>query len=595
MSAAAWITLILLLVMLVTFIGGWLAPEVVALGGVGVFLACGVLTPEQALAGFASPALISLLGLFVLSDALFHTGALDRLRELLSSDRIRSPRRMAAFLALAVGAVSSVVPNTPLVASLLRVLESWCHRRGIRPSRVLMPLSFASILGGTLTLIGTSTSLLASDVSARLGIGPLGLFSLTAVGVPVWLIGSAYLVLAADRLPDRGEDPRAVLRRMSLEGYLTEVRIPAGSRLVGQTLHASRLQRRFDVDVLALRRAGEVLGGPLSDVRLRIGDRLMLRCSRQDLLRLQQDHTVQIEDGLEEGRDGALAGLRLTTEVLIPARSVLVGTSMREIRFRQRFNATVLAVKRAGQVLSERMGRIVLRAGDLLLLQAPMDAVRGLQAGGEVLVLDDLEPDLPTTPRRWLALAVFVAVLLLAGSGAVPLVAAVLLGVTAVVLGGCVDASRLQRAVRWDLYMLLAGLLALSAAVEATGLAAMAVAALQRALADWPPYPALVVLYAATMLITEVLSNAATVVLLLPVAVQLAAALGQPSMAFVLTVVFASSQSFLSPIGYQTNLMVRTPGSYTFLDYLRFGLPLSLLLAALTPALILLAVSRGWA
>jgi len=254
MTPDAWITLVLLGIVLACFLGGWLAPEVVAMGAVGIFMASGVLTPQEALAGFASPPLITLMGLFVLSDALFHSGALDRLRELLSSERIRSPRRMVAFLALVVGPVSGVVPNTPLVASLLRVLESWCHRRSVRPSRILIPLSYASILGGTLTLIGTPTSLLASDVSERLGVGALGLFSLTAVGVPVWFFGSMYLVWAAHRLPGRGDDTRETLRRMSLEGYLTEVRIPPRSQLVGQTLHGSRLRRRFDVDVLALRR-----------------------------------------------------------------------------------------------------------------------------------------------------------------------------------------------------------------------------------------------------------------------------------------------------------------------------------------------------
>ncbi|MEB3263301.1 MAG: SLC13 family permease [Synechococcus sp.] len=584
-----WITLAVLLAAVVVFVGGWLAPEIVALLAAGTLIATRVLEPSEALAGFGSPALITLVGMFVLSEGLLHSGALDRLRELLGSPAIRTQQRLVALLAGIVAPLSGVIPNTPIVAILLPVLEGWCRRRGVSPSKVLIPLSIATITGGTLTLIGTSTNLLASDVSAKLGYGEFQLFSFTAIGLPVWLIGSLYLLLAARFLPDRGLDGAGTLTELTRQGYLTEVVLPADSPLCERTLHASRLQRRFDVDVLSVHRGGQKLQPPLAELRLQAGDRLLLRCSRSELLRLQQDQMVALAGTLLEP---AAPGIRLS-EVLLPAGSRLAGTTLRDLRFRQRFNATVLAVKRANTTLQDRLGRLALKDGDLLLLQAPLDAIRGLQENSELVVLDELENDLPTTHRKGLAVLTMLGVLLLSGLGLMPLVAAVLLGVGVLVVGGCLDASSALRAIRWDVYLLLGGLFSFSAALQSSGLAQLAANALLTRLDTWPLYGALVAVYAVTLVGTELLSNGATVVLLLPVVARLAEGLQQPPLLFIYVVVFAASQSFLSPIGYQTNLMVYSPGNYRFLDFLRFGWPLSVLYALLIPLVILHQVPGG--
>ncbi|QVL52129.1 MAG: SLC13 family permease [Cyanobium sp. M30B3] len=584
-TLSAAITLAVLVAAIACFVTGWLAPEFVAISAAGLLIAGGVLSPGQALAGFGSPALITLMGMFVLAEGLLHSGALDRLRELLASPRIRTPQQLTALLVGVVAPLSGVIPNTPIVAILLPVLQNWCRRRGISPSRVLMPLSFATITGGTLTLIGTSSNLLASEVSAQLGYGEFQLFSFSAVGIPVWLLGSAYLLLASRWLPQRGHDLDAAFLELSRQGYLTEVVLPEGSPLCNRTLHASRLQRRFDVDVLAVHRDGQKLQPPLAELRLHQDDRLLLRCSRQELLRLQQDRMVTLAGTLLEEQPAS--GIR-HAEVLLPAGSQLTGTSLRELRFRQRFNATVLAVKRANTTLQDRLGRLVLREGDLLLLQAPLDAIRGLQQNSELVVLDELDSDLPSTHRKGLALVTMGAVLLLSGLQLIPLVAAVLLGVAVLVVGNCLDASTALRAIRWDVFLLLGGLFSLSAALQQSGLAQLAADALLGWLRGWPVLAALIAVYAITLVGTELLSNGATVVLLLPVVAKLAVGLGQPPLLFIYAVVFAASQSFLSPIGYQTNLMVYAPGNYRFLDFLRFGWPLSLLNGLVIPWLLLL-------
>lgn len=602
----ALVTLAVLLIAVALFISGAMAPELVGLLSVSLLMIGGVLTPLQALSGFGSPALITLMGLFAVSAALFRSGALDRLRELIASERIRTPRRMVGLLTLVVAPISGVVPNTPIVASLLPVLESWCQKRGIAPSRVLLPLSFATLLGGTLTLLGSSVNLLASDVSQQLGYGSLDLFSFSAIGVPVWLAGASYMLLAPRALlPDRNVPDDQLSTNQSLTGYFTEVTIPGSSSLVGQTLRHSRLQRRFDVDVLELQRGGERILPPLADRCIEAEDRLLLRVTRADLLRLQQDHTIQLAsvnrppaDHLDvvnaepalssEGADG-----QKTVEVLLPAGSTLAGASLRELRFRQRHNATVLALRRGQQTVQERLGQAVLREGDVLLLQAPLDAIRGLQASNDLLVLDQLENDLPTIRRKPQAVTITALMLLVPTVTDVPLVAAVLMAVVLLVLMGCLRTGEVQRSIRLDVILLLGSLSSFSVALQTSGLANAMASDMERLLLNWPAYWALLVIFLATNLITSVMSNAASVALLVPVATQLAPSLSLTPQALLLTVLFGASQSFLTPMGYQTNLMVFGPGRYRFFDVARYGAGLTLLMTFLVPGLILAQAGGG--
>ena len=601
----AQITLAVLMLAVVLFINGAMAPELVGLLSVSLLMIGGVLTPMQALSGFGSPALITLMGLFAVSAALFRSGALDRLRELIASERINSPRRIVGLLGLVVAPISGVVPNTPIVASLLPVLESWCQKRGIAPSRVLLPLSFATLLGGTLTLLGSSVNLLASDISQQLGFGSLDLFSFSAIGVPVWLAGASYMLLAPRALlPDRKTTDDQLSSNQSLTGYFTEVTIPSSSSLIGQTLRHSRLQRRFDVDVLELQRGGERILPPLADRCIEAEDRLLLRVTRTDLLRLQQDHTIQLASASEASTDqlavvnteqAAGEGVvgQKTVEVLLPAGSTLAGASLRELRFRQRHNATVLALRRGQQTVQERLGQAVLREGDVLLLQAPLDAIRGLQASNDLLVLDQLENDLPTVRRKPQAVTITALMLLVPTLTDVPLVAAVLLAVVLLVLTGCLRTGEVQRSIRLDVILLLGSLSSFSVALQTSGLADAMASAMERTLLNCPPYWGLLVIFLATNLITSVMSNAASVALLIPVATQLAPSLSVPPQALLLTVLFGASQSFLTPMGYQTNLMVFGPGRYRFFDVARYGAGLTVLMTFLVPGLILAQAGGG--
>ena len=587
----ALITVLVLLLSIILFIRNTIAPELTGLLCVGIFIVTGVLTPEKALSGFGSPSLITLMGLFAVSSALFASGALDRLREIISSENIKTPRRLILLITFLIAPISGIVPNTPVVASLLPLIEGWCERRNISPSKVLLPLSFATLLGGTLTLLGSSVNLLVSDISQQLGYGALELFSLTSIGIPVWLIGTTYIIFVSDvLLPDRGRN-KDFIKNGSMNIYFTEVTIPSSSELVGQSVRNSRLQRRFDVDVLELQRNGKVILPPLADRKFEPEDRLIVRVTRADLLRLQQEHTILLAENKR-----SIGGTNLlsteegtkTFEALLPSGSTLAGASLRELRFRQRHNATVLALRRGQQTVQERLGQAVLRAGDVLLLQAPLDSIRGLQASNDLLILDQFEDDLPFIIRKPIAIAIAIGMVLLPSLTNIPLVGAVLLAVIAMVACGCLRPAEIQRSIRLDIILLLGSLSSFSVAMQVTGLADLIAINLDFVLSGMPLYFALIVIFVATVILTQFISNAASVALILPVVIQFSSFLGISPNALIMLVLFGASQSFLTPMGYQTNLMVYGPGRYRFFDITKYGAGLTLIMSLTVPALIIL-------
>ena len=587
----ALITVLVLFLSLILFIRNTIAPELTGLLCVGIFIVTGVLTPEKALSGFGSPSLITLMGLFAVSSALFKSGALDRVRELISSENIKTPRKLILLITFLIAPISGIVPNTPVVASLLPLIEGWCERRNISPSKVLLPLSFATLLGGTLTLLGSSVNLLVSDISQQLGYGSLELFSLTSIGIPVWLIGTTYMILVSDvLLPDRGRN-KDFIKNGNMNIYFTEVTIPSSSELVGQSVRNSRLQRRFDVDVLELQRNGKVILPPLADRKFEPEDRLIVRVTRADLLRLQQEHTILLAENKR-----SIVGTNLlsteegtkTFEALLPAGSTLAGASLRELRFRQRHNATVLALRRGQQTVQERLGQAVLRAGDVLLLQAPLDSIRGLQASNDLLILDQFEDDLPFLIRKPIAIAIAIGMVLLPSLTNIPLVGSVLLAVIAMVAFGCLRPAEIQRSIRLDIILLLGSLSSFSVAMQVTGLADLIAINLDFVLSGMPLYFALIVIFLATVILTQFISNAASVALILPVAIQFSGVLGISPNALIMLVLFGASQSFLTPMGYQTNLMVYGPGRYRFFDIAKYGAGLTLIMSLIVPALIIL-------
>jgi di/tricarboxylate transporter len=567
-------------------------------------LACvlgGWLSPEQAFAGFANPATLTVAAMFVLSAGLVRTGGLAPIERLLARLELKKAWQQLLLLALVVGPLSAVISNTAVVAMFIPVVERWSRRLGIAPAQLLMPLSFLTVLAGVGTLLGTSSTLVASGIAEQLGYGRLGLLQFTPLALGVYAPGVALLSWLAPRvLAPKGVSPLALPGERAetslleseygLAGYLTELRVTPDSPLVGQSLETIPLQHLFDVRVLALIRRGEWFSLPLSDRRLEAGDLLVVRAAPAQVLALRQEEGLELPECPLPGRDpeatGDTPGLFLV-EALIPPESSLIGQTVMETRFAQRFNAVVLAIRRGGDRLRSRLGQVELKLGDALLLQTPQPSLRGLQVNRDLLLVDTAA--IPEDRRNRLpwAIGLTLSALLLSLWRTDIVVVWLLLAVIGMLVARVLTAAEAYAAVRWDVVVLLGALLPLSTVMRQSGAEAWLVEQLRDLSCHASPYGVLVGLYGLTALVTEVMANQAAVAVMLPIGLGLATSPGVNASAAMAVVTFAASHSFLTPIGYQTNAMVYAVGQYRFVDFLRLGLPLTGCLCLLTPALAL--------
>ena len=593
----------------------------------------GWLTPQQALAGFSNPATLTVVAMFALSAAVVRTGALTPIQGFLERHGGQGLSRQLLLLGLVVGPLSALLNNTAVVAVFIPVVEQWCRRLGVPASRMLMPLSFMTVMAGVATLLGTSTNLVASSLADQLGYGCFSLFQFTPMALGTYACGLGLLVLLGPWLLPNAQGPNGksdLEEDYGVHDYLSELAISANSPLVGQRLDDTLLQHTFDTRILALIRDGERFSLPLGGRPLRAGDLLLVRAPRDQLLALRDQEGLELlpemavetalEPQLKQSRkispsdrlnnsmqnslqnspqNSLLASLQnsfsksqddtldSTIEVIVPTGSRLIGQSLREIRFSQRYNSTVLAIRRGQTLLRDRLGQVALRLGDALLLQTPRGSVAGLQVSRDLLVVDDTVAVANRGDRLAWALGIAAVMLLLDLLRSDLVVVWSLLAVVGLVAARVLTAQELYGAVRWDVVVLLASLLPLARLLGQSGATAWLANQLGVWLGDWPAYGLLAALYCVTALITELVSNQGAVTLMLPLGLGVSQGLGLNPLAVMGVITFAASSSFLSPIGYQTNTMVYAVGGYRFGDFLRLGLPLSLMLAGLTPFLAL--------
>ncbi|MFM8294561.1 MAG: SLC13 family permease, partial [Microcystaceae cyanobacterium] len=495
-------------------------------------------------------------------------------------------------LGLVVRPITAFINNTAVVAIFLPIVEEWSKQRRISVSKLMIPLSYATVLGGMITVIGTSTNILASGLSKKLTGQEFNLFQFTPLGLATFTIGLIYLAIAAPRLlPDRkGTDPSKLTGEYRLEDYVSEIIVPPRSSLIGQTLRQSGIQRKFDIDVLEIIHNETHFPQPLADKVLSLGDILIVRGSKDDLLKIKDERGVEIfadvqfsEEQVQDQIDQLEQGEEKVAEILILSNSRLVGSTLKDIRFRQRYNATVLAIRRGEELIRERMGKVQLKFGDLLLVQGPKESFLGLQTTRELLVLEAKDVENLRFDKAWISLAIIAGVILIAAFDILPILVTSLVGVLLMIITGCLKPGEIYGAVRWDIIFLLAGLIPLGTAMDNSGTTEWLAGYLVNFGGHLSGYWQLVLFYAATALLTEILSNNATVVLMLPIAVEVAKSLNVNPLAFMFVVTFAASNSYVTPIGYQTNTMVYGPGGYKFFDFTRVGAPLTVLLLFLTP------------
>ncbi|WP_251328996.1 SLC13 family permease [Haloplanus pelagicus] len=560
-----------------------------------------LITPAEALSGFASPATLTVVAMYMLSEGIQRTGLVGRLGATLGRLTGGDERRLLGATVGTTGLAAGVVNNTPIVAVFIPMITDLADRYGLSPSKLLLPLSYAAMLGGTLTLVGTATNILASDLSRQLLGHPLSMFEFTKLGVVVFLVGAAYLLTVGRWLTPARIDPAADLTEtFDLENHLVRLVVRESSPLIGATPDAAddRLAADgHDLDVLQVERDGESFLARTSDRPLLAGDLLTVRTSLQTANRvageygLRHRHRDEVtEDDLSETpHRGTLV------EVMIPGESRFVGTRLGASALDERFDTTVLAVRRGDEVTRADLDDVELRGGDTLLLQTTAGAIAYLADRDEVIVTHEPEdpadldgtvraeePGAPLDSRAPVAVTILLTVVAVAALGWLPIVIAALGGVVAMVVTGCLRPADAYDAVSWNVVFLLAGVLPLGLAMQRTGGDALLAGVLVASDAVLPLVGVLALVYVVTALLANLITPVATVALMVPVAVEVAARLGATPLTFLLAVMFAGSTAFLTPVGYQTNLMVYGPGGYRFTDYLRVGGPLQVLVAAVT-------------
>jgi di/tricarboxylate transporter len=582
-----WLSLGLVGVVLALLIATRLRPHVVMLGALTVLVTSGVLSAGQALAGFANEGLATVAAMFVVAGGIQASGGAELIVQRLLG-RPTSARGAMLRLFAPVALLSAFLNNTPIVATMIPAVNSWARRINVAPSKLMIPLSYAAILGGTLTLVGTSTNLVVNGQYRSLtGAEGFSLFAITAVGLPVALAGAAFMWLFFARwLPEQRDNaPFANLREFTLE-----VAVAPGGPLVGKTVEQAGLRHLVRVYLVEIEREEQVISPVGPDETLCGGDRLVFAGDTDaiaDLLRINGVvPSTQVTAEAAPLRDRAE---RRLVEVVVSPHCAAVGQAIRDAQFRDRYGAAVLAVARNGERVRGNLGSTELVAGDALLLEAGPDFVTRQRHSRDFLLVNDLATEPPRHDRLYLAWCILLGVMLAAGTGILSMLNAALIGALLMLLAGCCSLEQAERSLDLTVLLTIGASFALGAALEQSGAALFLAQGLISLGAD-RPWLLLVLTYFTVSVLTEVITNNAAAILMLPIALSVAANSGLDPEPFVLAIMMAASASFATPLGYQTNLMVYGPGGYRFTDFLRVGVPMNLFIGAVTLGVLLL----GW-
>ncbi|MFB6295542.1 MAG: SLC13 family permease [Halobacteriales archaeon] len=554
--------------------------------------------PRAAISGFANTATITIVAMYMLSAGIEETGVVQRLGLYLAAFTRGDETRALAATVGTTGPIAGFVNNTPVVAIFIPMITDLAKQAGVSPSKLLLPLSYAAILGGAVTLVGTATNLLASEFAAALlPRGPIGMFEFTPLGVLVLVVGLAYLMTVGRRLtPARIPADADLVEEFDLDDHLAGVSVGAESDLVGLTV--TELEGRTDaaVQVLQIRRDGESFVAADTDQRVAAGDVLTVHGSLRAVNRFVEGRDLRQlhREAVTEETFVEAPGDDLLAKAVVPEGSPYVGETVAETRLEEFHGTTVLAIRREGEFIRTGLEERRLESGDLLLVQTVPEAIEYLAESGDLVVFDEdafdrlaeegIEEVAPLSPKTPIAIAIMAGVVGAAAFGLASIVIAALAGVALMVVTGCLSTADAYDAVSWNIIFLLAGVIPLGIALEATEGSAFIARSLVATAEVLPLVAVLFLFYLVTGLLANVITPVATVVLMVPVAVDAAGSLGANGFAFLLAVMFASATSFMTPVGYQTNLMVYGPGGYEFTDFLKVGGPLQFLLAVVTTA-----------
>ena len=591
MSIDIIIVLFIILLAFILFVSEALPIDVVAITVLSMLLITGQLTPSESISGFSNPAVITIAILFVLSHALQKTGVLEylviKINQLVSRSLVIG---LAVYL-VCIALASALVNNTAIVAIFMPVTIRMAEKYHISPSKVLMPLSYAAILGGTLTLIGTSTNLLVNSIFINSGpYTPLGMFEFSRYGIFLLVVGLTYVVLVAYRILPSRTVTSSLTKSYHMGGYLTELKIGDDSPLVGGTTLDRQISQNYDVTILGIQRNKKLLSTNLRETPLEAGDILLVRGSVENFFSMKEIEKVYMLTDEKLNQEELTKEENLLVECLVTNQSDLVGQSLKETNFRRRFGSFVLAIRREGDILRKKIAHVILRAFDTLLVYGSREKIREMRDSGGFILLTEVERSLRKHRFWWLSILVIIGIVFFAALSLVPILKGAIIGLAILLVARVISPLEAYNSINWQIIVLIGCLIPLGIAIQSSGTAKMIGNTMVNLLRFVPDNQQatflLAMVYLVAMILTEVSSNAATAIIMTPITLAASANLGLDPRPFIFAICYAASASFITPIGYQTNLMVYGPGGYKFSDYIRVGLPLSITLWVMAVILI---------
>lgn len=584
MTPENMLVLVILAGAVILFISDWLRVDVVALLVLVVLIVSGLVTPEEAFAGFASPAVVTVWAVFIISGGLFESGVADLLGQTVLKLAGESQTRLLIAIMLTAGIMSAFMNNVGAVAILLPAVMAVSRRLNIAPSKLLMPLAFSALLGGNMTLIGTPPNILAADILRSYGgIEPFTFFDFLPMGVVVLTAGIIYMIVVGRYLLPERHSGDELVDNYPVREYVTEVRVGVGSPLIGGTVAETKFGERFDLTILRVRHHEVLMEAPTAERPLSAGDVLLIEGEASDLLEASVAYRLELVNEWQAADwhpSEQTEGLSLV-EITLAPRSLLKGQTLKEMKFRKRFGIGVIAIRHQGESLHDHLGDIAIDFGDALLVQGTPDKLNLLRGNEDFIVLEEVVVERKRIDKAPAALTIIGLVLLSAVLGWFDTSTTMVMGALGMVLFKVLTMDEAYRAIDWKAVFLIAGMLPLGTAMEQTGTAALLAEQITGLIGNWGATAVLGGIFILTALLTEVISNAAATVLMVPIAVDAAVGLGVDPRPLVMGTVLAASTSFLMPVGHQVNVIIYGPGGYRFTDYARVGIGLNLLMVVL--------------
>lgn len=591
MTADQWITIVIIMVAVILFITEWLSVDLIGLVVISLFMVSGVLTPSEAVKGFSNSATVTIAAMFALSAAILKTGQLGAIGSYLTKSLVKSKTKGIIIIIIFTGVISAFINNTPVVAVFIPIILAASVKAKISASKILIPLSFAAMFGGLCTLIGTSSNILVSSIAEENGVRGFGMFEMAPLGLIFFATGSLYLIIFGSKLiPDRGA-VKDLTQKFKMENYLTDIRILPGAPSVGKTISESPIIKKLEIDIIGFSRDSEKFSEPNYSEVFKAGDVLRLRANITQIKNIQAREGIEIIEGKWKDEDLSSKDFCIAEAIITP-NSELQHKTISESRFKHQFKAIVLAIKGRKGILHEKLSRTVLKSGDLLLLRIKNEFIDDLKSPdlineSPLMIISETEEKKPVKKKKVIiVVSVLFFVVVMAAFNIIPIMASSIIGVTVLVILRSITIKEVYKAINWQVIFLIAGAISMGTAMENSGTAKLVAEKLIELFGNWGPIALVSVLYFLSFMLTGIISNSATAVLLAPIAISTANTLGVDPRPFLFAIAFAASSSFYTPVGYQTNTMIYAAGNYKFTDFFRVGFPLNIIFWILATLLI---------